>query len=127
VTVSALADGSLEYAEPYYVTVHAMQRYRERVDGRPSDREIIRRVNLALQGAGPGGGYPPDRTLAIGVHREFVAVVEPTKPGEDMPAVVTIHGWPSPIKMRKRGGTHAPLRYYRWLNGGYQGRPGSVT
>lgn len=113
--------------EPYFVTPHAMDRYRERVDEGARDYEIIRQVNRGLQGAGPsdGTGYPPDRTIALGVPGEFVAIVEPPLPEHEWPSVVTIWGWGiCPILLKRKGGPTNGWRFYRWLNGEYPGRPG---
>lgn len=119
-----MPDGSVHVAEPYFVTPHAIERYQQRVR-ELSWHEVITRVQVALQGAGPsdGTGYPPDRTLAIGVPGEFVAIIEPPLPDHEWPSVVTIWGWGlCPILLRRKGGPNVGWRFYRWLNGEYRGR-----
>lgn len=128
-TVSALPDGSVRFAEPYFVTPHAIQRYQERVDRRLGWQEVVVAVNTALQGAGPsdGSGYPPDRTIALGVEGRFVAIVEPPPPDREWPSVVTIWRWGvCPILLKRKGGPHVGHRFYRWLNRPYHGRGGDA-
>ena len=112
--------GDVIYDQPYYVTRHACDRYRERVRRvRGGDRRIIREINEALQGRAP---YPPDRDIAIGVPRRFVAIVAPPLPEYDMPAVMTVWRWGCcPIMLKRRGGPINGWRFYRWLNRPYQG------
>lgn len=124
-SVSALADGRIEVPEPYFVTRHAIERYQERVRSLGWQETIVE-VQVRLQGASPsdGSGYPPDRTIALGVEGEFVAIVEPPLPGHEWPSVVTIWGWDvCPILLRRRGGPNVGYRFYRWLNGEFRGRP----
>ena len=109
-----------QVAEPYFVTPHAVERYRQRVRGDISHGEIVAHVQRSLQGAGPsdGTGYPPDRTIALGVPGEFVAIVEPPLPEHEWPSVVTIWGWKiCPILLKRKGGPTNGWRFYRWLNG----------
>lgn len=102
--------------EPYWVTPHAVQRYRERVDRSASWQSAIEAIQGGLQDAAP---YPPDRTIAIGNRGggRFVAIVQPARPPEqEWPQVVTIWGWticPVLLKRKGKGGK----RRYRWLNG----------
>src|SRR5690606_31687268 len=75
---AALGRTIVHFDEPYFVTPHAIRRYRERV-GRGSDMDIVRRINEGLQRAGPD--YPTRRPVAIGDRRQrFVAIVEPPSP-----------------------------------------------
>lgn len=106
------------YDQPYFVTPHAVQRYQERVGPRHlSFSEVVDRVNRGLQDAGPSDGYPPNRTIAIGVRGEFVAVIEP--PQEQFgpfPSVTTIWKWGvCPYLLRRKGGPRIGHRFYRWL------------
>lgn len=111
----------LHLEEPYFVTPHAIQRFRQRVRGfaHASDMEIVRIVMRGLQRAGPC--YPPPRTIAVAERAakpRFVAVIEPPPPGHEWPSVVTIWGWGiCPFLLRRKRGMHGqPDKRYRWLN-----------
>ena len=109
---------SIVVPEPYFVTPHAIDRYRERIDTRAGWHDAVREINKALQGSGPEGGYPFSRTIALGVPRRFVAFVEP--PGEHgpWPAVVTILKWSTDGQLlTRRGSAAVGYRYYRWQKG----------
>lgn len=121
--VSIRGDGKVEWQEPYFVSPHAIQRYRERVDRRVSDQEIIHHVQEGLQGVAPC--YPPSgRPLAIADRaRTFVAIIAPIErsPGE-WPTVMTIWRWGTcPILLKRRDGRGRGRRHYRWLNGQFPG------
>lgn len=115
---AALGRTIVHFDEPYFVTPHAIRRYRERV-GRGSDMDIVRRINEGLQRAGPD--YPTRRPVAIGDRRQrFVAIVEPPSPeyGE-WPQVVSVWAWHlCPILLRRKGGPVKGWRRYRYLDPG---------
>lgn len=121
-TAHVASDGrvSVHFGQPYFVTPHAIQRFRERVRGarRWSDQRIIDTVRAGLQDAGPP--YPPARTVAIAERSDqprFVAIIEPPMPNQEWPAVVTIWGWGvCPILLRRKR-CRGIDRRYRWLNG----------
>lgn len=104
--------------ERYFVTPHAVQRYRERVDRRATYEHAIAAIERGIRGVAPC--YPiQGRPIALGDRRrKFVAIVAPPGEGREWPSVMTIWGWGiCPILLRRMGGPVEGWRHYRWLNG----------
>jgi hypothetical protein len=106
------------FAEPYFVSPHAVQRYRERVEPTAAPAAVIDRIQAGLTGQTPR--YPIARTIAVADRwRRFVAIIEPAAPGDVLrpwPAVATVWRYGlCPILLRRKrcaGGD----KLYRYLN-----------
>lgn len=79
------------FACPFFVSPHAVDRYRQRVRRGATAADAIAEVQRALQGRLV---YPPPCTLAVcDRQRRFVAIVAPPLPDQEWPSVVTIYAY----------------------------------
>lgn len=103
--------------ERYFITPHAVERYRQRVDRRATYEQARAAIEAGVVGVAPC--YPPQgRHIALGDRgRRFVAIVAPPRPGQAWPSVVTVWGWGICPILLKRKRCRDGDRHYRWLNG----------
>ncbi|HEX7122388.1 MAG TPA: hypothetical protein VF178_08475, partial [Gemmatimonadaceae bacterium] len=103
--------------ERYFVTPHAVERYRQRVDRRATYEQAVAAIERGIRDVAPM--YPPNRPIAIGDKRKrFVAIVAPPRTEHGpWPSVMTVWGWGICPILLKRKRCRDGDRHYRWLSG----------